>query len=94
MATMKSKRFVLDEYQKKVLTYVANGENLFVTGKAGTGKTALLLHKLLPKKLIPVVLDRAGIPHHTKCNVLTSEQRRSLLETLKDLPCIVSFAFH
>ena len=37
MATKRYKKFVLDEYQKKVLTYVANGENLFVTGKAGTG---------------------------------------------------------
>ena len=41
------------------------------------------LHKLLPKKLIPVVLNRAGISHHTKCNALTAEQRRALMDVLK-----------
>ena len=41
------------------------------------------LSKLLPKKLIPVVIERAGIDPHTKCNVLTAEQRRSLLAQLK-----------
>ena len=39
--------------------------------------------KLLPKKLIPVVLCRAGIDPHTKCHALTAEQRRSLLGVLK-----------
>lgn len=42
MRKKENKRIVLDEYQKKVLTYVENGENLFITGNAGTGKTALL----------------------------------------------------
>ena len=41
------------------------------------------LSKLLPKKLIPVVLDRAQIDAHTKCNALTAEKRRALLMTLK-----------
>ena len=40
---------------------------------------------LLPKKLIPVVLSRAGIDEHTKCNALTAERRRALLRVLKDL---------
>ena len=39
--------------------------------------------KLLPKKLIPVALDRAGIDHHTKCNSLTAQERRSLVSVLK-----------
>lgn len=42
MATIVKKKLALDEYQRKVLNYVANGENLFVTGKAGTGKTSVL----------------------------------------------------
>lgn len=60
---MKSKRFVLDEYQKKVLTYVANGENLFVTGKAGTGKTALLreIKKMYAGKKVIAVLAPTGV---------------------------------
>ncbi len=41
------------------------------------------LSKLLPKKLIPVVLDRAGIDPHIKCNALTAEKRRALLDVLK-----------
>lgn len=39
--------------------------------------------KLLPKKLIPVVLDRAGIDFKTKCNSLTSEARERLLNVIK-----------
>ncbi len=31
-----------DRYHKKALSCIANGENLFITGKAGTGKTTLL----------------------------------------------------
>lgn len=41
------------------------------------------LSKLLPKKLIPVVLSRAGIDPHTKCNALTAEKRRVLADVLK-----------
>lgn len=63
MATRRSKRFVLDEYQKKVLTYVANGENLFVTGKAGTGKTSLLreIKKMYANKKVIAVLAPTGV---------------------------------
>lgn len=41
------------------------------------------LGKLLPKKLIPVIIDRALIPPHTKCNTLTAEQRQSMLTQIK-----------
>ena len=39
--------------------------------------------KLLPKKLIPVVLVRAGIDFRTKCNSLTAEAREKLLNVIK-----------
>ena len=39
--------------------------------------------KLLPKKLIPIVLDRADIDFRTKCNSLTSEARERLLNVIK-----------
>ena len=39
--------------------------------------------ELLPKKLIPVVIARAGIPPHLKCNALNAEQRRALLDVIK-----------
>ena len=41
------------------------------------------LGELLPRKAIPVLLRRAGIPLEEKVNRITKEQRRSLLETLK-----------
>lgn len=41
------------------------------------------LNKLLPKKLIPIVLRRAEIDPHVKCNVLTAEKRHALLKVLK-----------
>ena len=41
------------------------------------------LGKLLPKKLIPVIIDRAGIVPHTKCNTVTASQRQSLLSQIK-----------
>lgn len=40
--------------------------------------------KLLPKKLIPVVINRAKIDPHIKCHTLTSEQRRALLHQIKE----------
>lgn len=43
-----------------------------------------MMPALLPKKLIPAVLNRSGINEHVKCNVLTVEQRHSLRDVLKD----------
>ena len=42
------------------------------------------LEELLPQKLIPVVVERSGIPGETRCHSVTKEQRRRLLELLKD----------
>ena len=42
------------------------------------------LEELLPQKLIPVVVERSGIPGETRCNSVTKEQRRALLGLLKD----------
>lgn len=43
---------------------------------------------LLPKKLIPVVLDRSGIAHDTKPHSLSAEKRRELIT------CMKSFEVH
>ena len=40
---------------------------------------------LLPKDMVPLILDRAGIPTNTPVHEITKEQRRSILETLKHL---------
>ena len=41
------------------------------------------LGALLPRSIIPVVLERTGIDGRTKCNSVTKEQRRTLLQLLK-----------
>ena len=63
MDTTENKKIVLDEYQKKVLKYVAKGENLFITGKAGTGKTSLLreITKIYAGKKVIAVLAPTGV---------------------------------
>lgn len=43
------------------------------------------LSDLLPSKLIPVILNRWGIDKTTRCNVVTKEQRKALVELLKNL---------
>ena len=42
------------------------------------------LEELLPKKMIPVVVERSGIPGETRCHSVTKEQRRNLCELLKN----------
>lgn len=46
--------------------------------------------KLLPKKMIPVVLKRWGVPFETKCNSVTKEQRKALVNLLKDFTIEIS----
>lgn len=48
------------------------------------------LSELLPQKMIDVVIKRSGIPPETKCNSITREQRRSLLDTLRDFRLTVN----
>lgn len=42
------------------------------------------LEELLPQKLIPVVVERSGIPPDARCHSVTREQRRALCGLLKD----------
>lgn len=42
------------------------------------------LDKLLPKKLIPVIIEKSGLNPEQKVNTVTKEQRMKLIETLKD----------
>lgn len=48
------------------------------------------LNKLLPKKLIPVILKRWDIPVDKKCNSVTKEERRKLVGLLKDFTIEIS----
>ena len=42
------------------------------------------LGDLLPQKLIPVAVERSGIPPETRCHSVTREQRRAFCALLKD----------
>lgn len=48
------------------------------------------LSKLLPRKLIPVIVELWGIPQHKKVNEITREERRKLVCLLKNLVVGVS----
>lgn len=43
------------------------------------------LDELLPKKLIPVIIELSGIDENKKINSITKEERRTLLNLLKNL---------
>ncbi len=46
---------------------------------------ANVLASLLPKKMIPVVMQKWGVPENIKCNSVTKERRAALAELLKNL---------
>lgn len=45
---------------------------------------------LLPRSMIPVVLDRLGIPYDLQANSLKKEQRRGIVALLKAFPITIS----
>lgn len=44
------------------------------------------LNELLPKNLIPIIIDNTNIPKDLKVNSITKEQRQELVNILKKLP--------
>ncbi|MBS7008495.1 NAD(P)/FAD-dependent oxidoreductase [Anaerostipes sp.] len=48
------------------------------------------LGKLLPKKLIPVILELSGIPEEKKIHEITKQERRQLAALLKAMPLSVT----
>lgn len=48
------------------------------------------MRKLLPSKLISVIISLSKINPHTKVNALTKEQRYALVDTLKAMPLTVT----
>lgn len=48
------------------------------------------LNDLLPKKLIPVVVERSGIPGNIKINQITKQQRQALVSAIKDFRVSIS----
>ena len=48
------------------------------------------LDDLLPRKMIPVIVEQSGIPPEQKAHDLTRAQRRRLLELLKCFPIAIA----
>jgi hypothetical protein len=48
------------------------------------------LGALLPRAMIPVMLDRLGVPTHTKVHSVTRSQRRELLELFKGFSIVLT----
>ena len=48
------------------------------------------LDELLPQKMIPVIIERSGIPPEEKCNTVTRVQRSALLDALKHFTVEIS----
>ena len=48
------------------------------------------LDELLPQKMIPVIIQRSGIPPEQKCNAVTRVQRAALLDALKHFDVEIS----
>lgn len=48
------------------------------------------LDHLLPKKLIPVVIQLSGIPEHKKVNEITKEERQQLVSVLKRMELTIT----
>ena len=45
---------------------------------------------LLPRSMIPVVLDRIGVDHSLQANSFTKSNRRALVETLKGFDVVIT----
>ncbi len=48
-----------------------------------------VLGGLIPRSMIPVMIERTGIPSNTKANSITRQQRRRLIETIKQFDLTV-----
>lgn len=48
------------------------------------------LFELMPKSMVPVVLSLCDIDPRTKCNIITAQQRKRIVDTLKDLRVIIT----
>lgn len=51
-----------------------------------------VLGKLLPSKMIPVVIELSGIPFDKRVNVISREERRNLVLLLKNFPIRINAA--
>ena len=48
------------------------------------------LDKLLPQKLIPVIIEKSGIDQNKKVNEITKQERKNLIKLLKNFEVLIS----
>ena len=91
MRDMKPGRFVISVNLKPALSEEQLDKRLLRDLEKNQNKNfGNSLSELLPQKMIGVVIERSGIPPETKCNSITREQRKSLLDTLRDFRLTVN----
>ncbi len=91
MRDMKPGRFVISVNLKPALSEEQLDKRLLRDLEKNQNKNfGNSLSELLPQKMIDVVIKRSGIPAETKCNSITREQRKSLLDTLRDFRLTVN----
>ncbi len=91
MRDMKPGRFVISVNLKPALSEEQLDKRLLRDLEKNQNKNfGNSLSELLPQKMIDVVIKRSEIPAETKCNSITREQRKSLLDTLRDFRLTVN----
>ena len=84
MRRFEQKRYRLSIDLKPALDQQALDKRLLADfAKYANRDFAKALDDLLPQKMIPVVVERSGIPPRQKVHEITREQRKTLLELLK-----------
>lgn len=91
MRDMKPGRFVISVNLKPALSEEQLDKRLLRDLEKNQNKNfGNSLSELLPQKMIDVIIERSGIPAETKCNSITREQRKALLDTLRDFRLTVN----
>lgn len=91
MRNMKSGRYKIIIDLKPALTPEQLDARILRDFSENTNKNFInALNALLPKKLVPVIVRLSGIELSTKVNQITKEQRRRLVQLLKELSVTVT----
>ena len=91
MREMKPKKYVISIDLKPALSPEKLDARILRDFSENINKNFInALDSLLPKKLVPVVVKRSGIPASTKANQITKKQRAALAELLKNFTVTIT----
>jgi len=84
MKQMSPERYQLNLDLKPALTHEKLGERILRDFAEAPNKNFInALNGLLPKSLVPIIVQRSGIPPGLRVNQVTREQRQALVQLLK-----------